>query len=342
MMGNTAKDNDVLIQQTINKQVIVLKQDQNTSNSIMAKVLAELENLIVSLGYQGETYFQYYTTKGQNKNQIINQIVLQMIIFESSYKNFVKKNPKKEYEYPGNCAYKFIVDLISEWKKHLVKDKSNKLLEKYYDAFLGVLEGKKLDKKILNDFENIDKDSKPMNDEDLNRVLNAGAISTSLTNDKNKQIEKEMIEKGDYTVNIVIGGKSEDNQFNKQFEKNDNNLKKDKEELYKFFEGALGCLEIIYYQIKNSEKYQYASNVKKEIKKLIFEKYEQYLEKFNEKNIYISQNYNYNFFDDKKRLEKAKKELENWKKNCSDNNKFKSVIKNAIKVFCEGKEDSVD
>ena len=196
----------------------------------------------------------------------------------------ILKNPKKEYEYPGNCAYKFIVDLISEWKKHLVKDKSNKLLEKYYDAFLGVLEGKKLDKKILNDFENIDKDSKPMNDEDLNRVLNAGAISTSLTNDKNKQIEKEMIEKGDYTVNIVIGGKSEDNQFNKQFEKNDNNLKKDKEELNKFFEGALGCLEIIYYQIKNSEKYQYASNVKKEIKKLILEKYEQYLEKFNEKN----------------------------------------------------------
>ena len=82
-------------QTQINQQKVVLKQDQNASNTILCKLLAELENLVIFTGYKEEIYFDFYATKGQKKDEIINQIVFQMIIFESSFKNFIKNNPKK-------------------------------------------------------------------------------------------------------------------------------------------------------------------------------------------------------------------------------------------------------
>ena len=72
----------------INKQIVTLKQDQNISNSIMSKILAELENLAVLCGYKGKIQLNYYATKGQSKNEMINQIVYQMVIFYNSYKHF--------------------------------------------------------------------------------------------------------------------------------------------------------------------------------------------------------------------------------------------------------------
>jgi len=173
-------------------------------------------------------------------------------IFESSYKHFVKTNPKKKYEFPFNLTYEQIVEIIISWKKFLNKDKSNAHLIKYYDSFYNILEGKPLDKSIKLEFANLDKDAKPTTKEDLNRMLNAGAIATSMTNEKNKDIEKEVIEKGDYKVKVVIGGKREDNKFYNMFEKNDENYKKIKKEIYNDVKIAIGYLEIYYH---TEEKY---------------------------------------------------------------------------------------
>ena len=201
----------------INKQIVTLKQDQNISNSIMSKILAELENLAVLCGYKGKIQLNYYATKGQSKNEMINQIVYQMVIFYNSYKHFIKTNPQKKYEFPSNFSYDDVVNLVNDWKKYL--SKSNSSYIKYYDSFLNILKSNKLDSYILEEFDNLDKDSKPTTKEDLQKALNAGAIATSIISDKNKEIEKSIIEKGDYKVNIVIGAKSEQNRFNKQYGK---------------------------------------------------------------------------------------------------------------------------
>ena len=55
-MGES-ESNQNQIQKQINKQVITLKQDQNASNTILCKLLAELENLAITCGYKGEIYF---------------------------------------------------------------------------------------------------------------------------------------------------------------------------------------------------------------------------------------------------------------------------------------------
>ena len=50
----------------------------------MCRILSELENLVVSLGYKDQKLFDYYASNQHNIEGIINQILLQMTIFESS------------------------------------------------------------------------------------------------------------------------------------------------------------------------------------------------------------------------------------------------------------------
>jgi len=340
-MANTQSSEISQIQKVINKQDIILTQDQSHSNTIMAKTLAELENLAVLCGYKGETFLNYYATKGQTKKEMTNQIVYQMTIFASSYKKFVKNNPQKKYEFPENLSYKKIVELISDWKKILKNDKSNLSLEKYYDSFLKILEGKNLDQYILNEFENIDKDSKPTTKEDLKKALNAGTIAVSLTNEKNKDIEKNILEKGEHKVKVVVGGKREDNKFYQQYEKNDENFKKAKKELNKVFDAAIGYLEL-YYQINIENELKYVESIRDEIKKEIFQKYEKLKDEFIQKNNSIYDNYDYDFCKEGK-LKKLESELEKWVNYIHKEKKLKKVkndINNAIKVFCHGEEDS--
>ena len=94
---NDEKDIQVQKQLQTNKQTVALKQDQKSRNSIMCKVLSELENLAIVLGYKEKPKFEFYSSKSKDIKQIIEKIVFQMTIFESSYKSFIKKNPNKQY-----------------------------------------------------------------------------------------------------------------------------------------------------------------------------------------------------------------------------------------------------
>lgn len=46
--------------------------------------------------------------------------------------------------------------------------------------------------------------------------MNTGAIATCFKSEKYTDIENEIMEKGDYKVNVVIDGKREDNEFYKK------------------------------------------------------------------------------------------------------------------------------
>ena len=335
----------IKLQKQINKQEITVKQDQNASNSIMCKVLAELENLAIICGYKGEIYFNYYASKGQTKNQIKDQLAFQLAIFESSYKTFLKHNKKEKYEFPENLTYKDIISIILKWKEFLKKDKSNSSIEVYYNSLLGLLEGKNLDKNVQEEFNNLDKNSGPTTKKDLKRMLNAGAIASTINGEKNQEIEKEMIEKGDYKVKVVIGGKREDNRFNQQFDKYEETLEKDKKELKTIFDKAIGYLELYFqFHLESilNEDLKYAVKIKDDIKKDVFKNYQKYKDQFINKVSLISDNFDYNFFEKTKKLDKVEKDLEKWKTKIDKTDKdLKHEINNAINVFCKGKEDSV-
>jgi len=212
----------------------------------MCKILSELENLAINLGYKRNKIFGFYSSKNKDKKGIIEQILLQMTIFASSYKSFIKKNPNKQYEYPNNLKLEEIKKIIEDWKKSInkIRDKDKKLYLNYYDEFLNIISNNDLSKNFNDEFEKLDENSKKTTKSELKRAMNAGALGTCYTNEKNNEIEEEINEKGDYQVNVVLNGKQEDNKFNKNMEKYDEQLNKLKTQLYDNLDLILGNLEI--------------------------------------------------------------------------------------------------
>ena len=247
--GQGQANNPMYAQTQLNRQKVALIQDQNSSNTIMCRILSELENLVISFSYPGKRYFGYYATIPNNYQDIINQIIFQMEIFESSFKNFKKINPGKQYIFPNNLQYTNIIDIVNDWKNFLMKKakekKDNMYLNviKYYDEFLNILNNGNLSRSFKKDFENLDKNSPPVNQTDLRRLMNAGATASCFTNDKYSEIEEEIAKKGDYKVNVVLMGDRKDNKFYNRMDKYDINLNNYKKELYNYLNLMLAYLE---------------------------------------------------------------------------------------------------
>lgn len=349
---NTKEENDynnkkdIQSQAQLNKQKIALKQDQNASNTIMCRILSELENLVLHLGYKYEKgrYFEYYATKQKNIEDIIYQIILQMTIFESSYKNFKKNNPNRQYEYPKNLSQKEIIEIVNNWKNFL-KNKKNKKTkanddsyESYYDEFLNILKNNNLSNSFKKEFDNLEENSEAISKDELKRVMNSGVIASSLTNEKNKEIEKEIMEKGDFSINVVIGGKRDDNPYFKNTEKYDHKFNELKSKLENYLDLSLGYLE--FYALLNSDKnsnfhIKYINNIKDEFEKDVLSKYSTYLHKFYEKNNKIYNDYSYEIPKDK--LDKIKSDIERWKKYIKEE-KAKNELEDAIKCIYNNEE----
>lgn len=336
---NDEKDIQVQKQLQSNKQMVALKQDQNSSNSIMCKVLSELENLAIVLGYKEKPKFEFYSSKSKDIKQIIEKIVFQMTIFESSYKSFIKKNPNKQYEYPDNLKCEDILKIIKNWKESVKKSKSNKSYECYYDEFANILSNKNLSDEFNNKFQNLGEDSEKLTNEELKRIMNAGALATCLTNEKNEEIEKTINEKGDYKIKVVLGGNRKDNKFYKNMEKYEEKLDKLKKDLYINLDLILGYLEL-YASLKtkkiNKLNVKYSFNIKnKDIEKKILSEYSKLLDKFKEISNQLFNEFSFELTKEEK--DKIREDLENWKKNIDE--KYQIVeFDEAIDCICESGE----
>lgn len=342
MNENNKEEGKAQVQVQSNKQLVSLKQDQNSSNSIMCRILSELESLAICLGYKEKRIFGYYSTKSKDKKSIIDQILLQMTIFESSYKSFVKKHPNKQYEYPDNLQLSNIKEIIEKWKKEIKKDKSNKSYLAYYDEFLNILSNNNLSKNFNEEFENIDKDSGTITNEELKRAMNAGALATCYTNEKNNEIEKKITEKGDYKVNVVLNDDRKNNEFYNNIEKYDEKLNQLKTELYIYLDLILGNLEIYAVLKANKENklnIKYANNLKnKDLEKKIISDYSKALKKYNDIYNKLFEEFSFNLPKEKK--DKIKKNLKFWKKNINKEDKIQEFDE-AIKCICEEGESLI-
>ena len=346
-MGNNNENNeedfDSSSQKQIqsNKQKVILKQDQNSSNQIMCRILSELESLAIDLGYKGKIIFGFYSTKSKDRKGIIDQILLQMTIFASSYKTFVKNNPNKQYEYPKNLKLEEIKKIIDDWKKS-IKDKDKKLYLTYYDEFLNILSDNDLSKNFNDEFEKLDQNSKKTTNSELKRVMNAGVLGACYTSEKNNEIEEQINEKGDYEVNVVLNGKQEDNKFNKNMEKYDEHFNKLKTQLYENLDLLLGNLEIyalLKAKKKNDLNVKYANNLKnKNLEKTILSNFSKALEKYNNISNKLFQEFSFSIIgEEKEKINKIKEDLEKWKNNINDEEKILEFDE-AIKCICEEME----
>ena len=324
-------------QMQVNKQLVSLRQDQNSSNLIMCRVLSELENLAHFTGYKGQRIFGYYSTDPKNFEDIINQIIFQMTIFESSYNNFKKNSSNKQYEFPNNLDFKSISEIVNKWKNHVKMKNYNDNYESYYDEFLRILSNNNLSKSFNQQFQNIDKDSQKMTNAELNRVMNAGATAACYINEKYNEIEREISEKGDYKVNVILGGERKNNKFYQIMDAKDEKFNSLKNEFYYNLKLLLGYLELYVKskEIKNSNiqiKYSNEINVKNNTD--IYAEYSKYLDKLDD--IYKTIYEEFNFIIPDKEKEEIEKHIKLLKRNTNDKN-AKDECSNLIEFICKNK-----
>lgn len=317
----------------LDKQKVLLRQDQNSSNLIMSRVLSELENLAFYLGFNGPKYFGYYATTPKNIDDIINQILIQMKIFESSYKHFISNHPKN-YEFPNNLTFQNIIAIVNNWKNSI----QNNPYTIYFDDFLNIFIQNGLNQNFNYKFETLGNNPINISKSELRRIMNAGVIATCFTNEKYSDIENEIMEKGDYKVNVVIGGKREDNEFYKKTDSDKNRFEKLKKELNNYLVLTLKNLELYIYLNTTREKFILNYNEIIDIihlnKKNIYNDYCNYLDEYYKKDDEIYNEFSYVISQDEKN--KLKSILEYWRKMVNDR-KLKDDIENMIKGICDNK-----
>ena len=299
----------------------------------MSRVLSELENLAFYFGYNGPKYFGYYATTPKNIDDIINQILIQMKIFESSYKNFISNHPKN-YEFPNNLTYPSIIAIVNNLKNSI----KNNAYTIYFDDFLNIFTLNGLNQSFNYKFETLGNNSGQISNSELRRIMNAGAIATCFTNEKYSEIENEIMEKGDYKVNVVIGGKREDNEFYKNTDYDKNRFEKLKKELNKYLDLTLSNLELYIYLNTTRGEFMFNYNENININHLnknnIYNDFSKYLDEYYKKNDEIYNEFSYDISKDEKN--KIKSVLEYWRKMVNDR-ALKNEIETVKKGICDNK-----
>lgn len=325
-----------------NKQKVSLILDQNASNIIMCRVLSELENLVIFFFYPGKKYFGYYATIQKNYQDIINQIIFQMKIFESSFQDFIKNNREgQQYKFPNNLEYKEIVRIVNDWKKYL----GNKAIEtnnsicssviRYYDEFLNILNKGKISGSFQTEYENFGKNSPPITKNELKRAMNAGATATCFMNQQFTKIEDEIAKKGDYKVNVVLNRDRKDNPFYNRvgdYDKNLNNCMNTTINLLNMMLAYLERFAIIslppFSQIHIQPVYSTKIGINYNDKNKIYQEYVIYLNKF-----YDFYNSNENVYDlDERDIYKIISDINSWKNKVTDFD-VKKELDDAIKCI---------
>jgi hypothetical protein len=325
-------------QMQVNKQLVTLRQDQDSSNLIMCRVLSELENLALFFGYEGQKLFGYYSTKPSNFQEIINQIIFQMTIFESSYNNYRKNSPNNQYQFPNNLTFEKIISIVNSWKNFLKNKNNNHNYESYYDEFLNIISNHNLSKSFNQQFQNIDKNSQKMTNADLNRVMNAGTTAICYTNEKYNDIEREISEKGDYKVNVILGGDRKNNKFYKNMDLYDEKFKSLKNEFYYNLKLLLGYLELYVISKANNNpniKIKYSNAIINRNNNIdVYAEYSNYLDKLDD--IYDKIYDEFKFIIPDKEKEEIEKDIKLLKRNTNDSD-AKKECSNVIDFICKNK-----
>lgn len=100
-------------------------------------------------------YFEFYNNfnSGQlkNKEELLNQIITQIEIFQFSYLIFIKSHG--EYPFPQSCPKDTIIQHINQWKTYVDQNDV-----KYYNAVIDIIQNKnekvsfvnELNQKVVN------------------------------------------------------------------------------------------------------------------------------------------------------------------------------------------------
>jgi len=202
MFGGGKKEQN---QTQINKQKVKQKQDQKHSNETMARMLSSAEIYAIRMGCPAKTKYQFYDhfDNGFSKDiyELKSELIFEIEIFRNSYKDFVNNN--KEYIFPSNSNKKSVLQDISLWGKYV-----NNEDKKYYQAMYDILCGKKT-KSFEKDLIELEKNNPNYGKMDVYDQMEVVPKVMDYISRQNEDVEKKMLEKGDYDVNLNLYEKPE-------------------------------------------------------------------------------------------------------------------------------------
>ena len=192
----------------VNKQKIIQIQDQNHSLNIMGRILSYAENY-ANLNQPDKNFkrkYKYYdsfnASETMSLNNYRNTFILQIILFNGSYNNYVKNYGI--YDYSENLPKANIINEIKQMKKKLINHKED---DKLYDSIIDIINNKPIN---INIFQN---EINKMKNDGYNGKCNTHTLMTNVPPIKNNmddlddKIENEYLNNPNYRPTMKLDKK---------------------------------------------------------------------------------------------------------------------------------------
>ena len=190
-----------------------LFQDQAYIYGVMGNLFSSLEyyahrsNGNCQMPYNFEFYNNFNSGQLKDKEQLLDQIITQIEIFNFSYLIFIKSHG--EYFFPKSFSQEQIINYLNEWKKYVAPNDV-----KYYDAVISIIKEKnekisfvdELNQKVINN------GGKPgtINPQFL---ANEGTRIIEYSNQVGAKAIHNLKDNPDYQPDIILGAQKENNPY---------------------------------------------------------------------------------------------------------------------------------
>lgn len=211
---SNSQGSKVQLSKQVNKQEIIQIQDQNHSYNIMGRILSYAENY-ANLNQPDENFkrkYKYYDSFNASERMTLNNyrntFILQIIIFNSSYNNYVKNYGV--YEYSKNLPKENIIKEIQQMKKKLINHQED---DKLYDSIINIINNQPVN---INIFQN---EINKMKNDGHKGKCNPNILMSNIPPIKNNiedldgKIEKEYLNNPDYRPTMKLNEKSPDMEY---------------------------------------------------------------------------------------------------------------------------------
>ena len=190
-----------------------LFQDQAYIYGVMGNLFSSLEyyahssNGNCQMPYNFEFYNNFNSGQLKDKEQLLDQIITQIEIFNFSYLIFIQSHG--EYFFPKRFSQEQIIYFLNEWKKYVARNDV-----KYYDAVISIIQTKnekisfvdELNQKVINN------GGKPgtINPQFL---ANEGTRIIEYSNQVGAKAIHNLKDNPDYQPDIILGAQKENNPY---------------------------------------------------------------------------------------------------------------------------------
>jgi hypothetical protein len=198
----------------VNKQEVMQIQDQNHSHNIMGRILSYAENY-ANFNQPDKNFkrkYKYYDSFNASEKMLINNyrntFILQIILFNSSYNNYVKNYGV--YNYSENLPKANIIKEIQQMKKKLIDHKKD---DKLYDSIIDIINNKPIN---INLFQN---EINEMKNDGHHGKCNPKIIMSNVPQIKNNiddlddKIEEEYLNNPNYRPTMKLNKKLPDMEY---------------------------------------------------------------------------------------------------------------------------------